>query len=248
MHAMRPCGLKKIYFRNECKNLNLIFTFDPMKKICLSLALIAFATFSFAQKTDRLYEAYFSRPDDMEQDEQGGGYHFRIGDTLNVSMSDDGYYKLTNTEGAVLEEGDTDEGDNEFTRHGKWTEYYTSGKIKASGNYYHNEPYGHWQFFDMNGKPTAEFDIMVVIAEDGTTAYCKAGTEMVYYNNGKIKEERFFKAEPYNAEDRVQVEDPETEKKVWKKIAVKAYRPKPFGTWVYYNPDGTVEKKEDKKN
>jgi hypothetical protein len=228
--------------------LNLIFTFDLMKKICLSLVLIASAIFSFAQKTDRLYEAYFSHPDAMEQDEQGGGYHFTVGDTLKVSMSDDGYYKLTNIEGDVLEEGDTDEGDNEFTRHGKWMEYYTSGKMKASGNYFHNEPYGHWQFFDMSGKPTAEFDIIAIIAEDGVMAYCKAGTEMVYYNNGKIKEERFFKAEPYDREERVKVEDPVSGEIVWSVVKGKAYRPKPFGTWVYYNPDGTVEKKEDKKN
>lgn len=222
--------------------------FAAMKKVYLSLAFSATAFISSAQKTTRLYEAYFSHPDAMEQDEAGGGYHFTVGDTLKVSMSDDGYYKLTNTSGDLLEEGDTDEGDNEFTRHGKWTEYYTSGKIKATGNYFHNQPYGHWQLFDAGGKPTSEFDIVVVVAEDGSTAYCKAGTEIVYYSNGKIKEERFFKAEPYNGEDRVLVEDLETEKKIWKKVAVKAFRPKPFGTWVYYNSDGTVEKREDKKD
>lgn len=199
-----------------------------------------------AQKTTPLYEAYFSHPDDMQQDDNGG-YHFDIGDSLTVIMSDDGYYKLVNRDGKVLEEGDTDEGDERFTRHGKWTEYYASGAPKATGNYYHNQPYGHWQFYNTSGKVQSECDILVITADDGTTAYCKAGEELVYYDDGKIREERFFRAEPYNGEDRVMVEDPETGKKSWSKITVKAFRAKPFGTWVYYGPDGTVEKREDRK-
>lgn len=230
------------------EKLNLIFTFDTMKKICLSLAFITASLLSFAQKNTPLYEAYFSHPDAMEQDEQGGGYHFTVGDTLKVAMSDDGYYKLTNTEGALLEEGDTDEGDNNFVRHGKWTEYYTSGKIKATGNYFQNKPYGHWQFFNTNGKLNSEFDILVVTTGDGTNAYCKAGTEVLYYDNGKIKEERFFKAEPFEGDEKIKVEDPVTNEQVWSVIKIKTFRPKPFGTWVSYNQDGTVEKKEDKKD
>jgi len=218
-----------------------------MKKIYLLVALTATAYISAAQKTTTLYEAYFSHPDEMVQ-EEGGGYHFTVGDTLKVSMSDDGYYKLTNDRGQLLEEGDTDEGDSEFTRHGKWIEYYTSGKMKASGNYFHNKPYGHWMFFDESGKLKSEFDILVLTAEDGTIAYCKAGSETVYHSNGKVKEERFYRAEPYNGEERVLVEDPATEQKTWSKVAVKAYRPKPFGTWVYYAPDGKEEKREDKKD
>lgn len=217
-----------------------------MKKIYIVAGFFLAAAQAQAQKTEPLYEAYFSHPDDMVQDE-GGGYHFKVS-SLTVSMSDDGYYKLMNAEGAVLEEGDTDEGDNSFTRHGKWIEYYASGKMKASGNYYHNQPYGHWQFFNEKGTLTAESDILVIVGEDGNAAYCKAGTELVYYDNGKTKEERFYKAEPYMGEDKVLVENPETEKKVWKKVPVKAFRPKPFGTWVYYNPDGTVEKREDRKD
>lgn len=219
-----------------------------MKKVCLAVVFIATAYISAAQKTSRLYETYFSNPDAMVQDEEGGGYHFAVGDSLMVAMSDDGYYKLTNTSGSLLEEGDTDEGDNEFTRHGKWIEYYTSGKMKTAGNYFHNKPYGHWQFFDEAGKLTSEFDVLVLVAEDGTNAYCKAGSEILYYSNGKVKEERFFKAEPSIGEDRVMVEDPVTEKKAWKKVEIKTYRPKPFGTWVFYNSDGTVEKREDKKD
>ncbi len=219
-----------------------------MKKICFTLLALWAGHYTYAQKTSPLYETYFSEPDNMKQDEEGGGYHFDTNDGFKVAMSDDGYYKLSSSDGVLLEEGDTDEGDNSFTRHGKWIEYHASGKIKASGNYYQNRPFGHWQFFDSKGNPASEFDILVIVAEDGTTAFCKAGTELVYYDNGKLKEERFYKAEPFNGEDRVQVEDPETGKKVWSKVAVKAYRPKPFGTWIYYNNDGTVDRKEDKKD
>lgn len=220
-----------------------------MKKICcIFLAALWTGHFAYAQKTSPLYETYFSEPDAMKQDEEGGGYHFDTNDGYKVSMSDDGYYKLSSTEGVLLEEGDTDEGDNSFTRHGKWVEYHAGGKIKATGNYFQNQPFGHWQFFDDKGNPASAFDILVIIAEDGTTAYCKAGTELIYYDNGKLKEERFYKAEPFNGEDKIQVEDPETGKKIWNKVAVKAYRPKPFGTWIYYNNDGTVDRKEEKKN
>jgi len=215
-----------------------------MKHLYTTLICCLLATLACAQKTEPLYEAYFSHPDEMIQDENGG-YHFKVGSQI-VAMSDDGYYKLMNAEGVVLEEGDTDEGDSDFQRHGKWIEYYPSGKTKASGSYYHNQPYGHWQLFDEQGNLSSEYDIMVIAADDGTTGYCKAGTELVYHSNGKIKEEHFFKAEPYNGEDRILVEDPETGKKAWKKIAVKAYRPRPFGTWNYYSPEGKVEKREDK--
>ena len=123
------------------KKLKRIFIFEAMKKIYIAAGL-CLATFGVrAQKTEPLYEAYFSHPNDMEQDE-GGGYHFKVSGMI-VSMSDDGYYKLMDQEGNVLEEGDTDEGDNSFNRHGKWIEYYATGKIKASGSYYHNQPYGH---------------------------------------------------------------------------------------------------------
>jgi antitoxin component YwqK of YwqJK toxin-antitoxin module len=219
-----------------------------MKKICCTFLVLWMAHHTYAQKMSPLYEAYFSDPDAMKQDEEGGGYHFDTNDGFKVAMSDDGYYKLSNADGVLLEEGDTDEGDNSFSRHGKWVEYHATGKVKASGNYFQNKPFGHWQFFDSKGNTTSEFDILVIVAEDGTTAYCKGGTELVYYDNGKLKEERFFKAEPYSGEDKIQVEDPETGKKVWSKVAVKAYRPKPFGTWIYYNNDSTIERKEDKKD
>jgi|GEM_PF-1567499 len=217
-----------------------------MKQLYLTTALSLAFFGAQAQKTEPLYEAYFSSPENMVQDEDGG-YHFATADGFRVSMSDDGYYKLMDNDGNVLEEGDTDEGDNNFVRHGKWTEYYPSGKRKATGSYYQNQPYGHWQLFDTEGNPAAEFDILVINADDGSVAYCKAGTELVYDRSGKLREERFFRAEPYMGEERIQVDDPETDKKVWKKVPVKSYRPKPFGTWITYNPDGTVEKREDKK-
>ncbi len=218
-----------------------------MKTIFLSAMFLLGAWCSQAQKLTPLYEAYFSHPDDMIQDEEGG-YYFTVDKGMKVFMSDDGYYKLTSADGTLLEEGDTDEGESAFVRHGKWIEYYPSGKMKASGNYFHDQPYGRWQLFDQNGLLVSEADILPIINDDGTVAYCKAGTELVYYEDGKIKEERYFKAEPYMAEDKVMVEDPQTGKKAWSKVMAKAFRPQPFGTWVFYNKDGTVERKEDKKN
>jgi len=218
-----------------------------MKKIFLPLCLLGLLPAASAQKMTPLYEAYFSRPDDMVNNENGPGYYFKVGDTLVVSMSDDGYYRLSNEKGTLLEEGDTDEGDNAFLRHGSWTEYYSNGKMRAKGNYFQDKPYGHWQFFTPSGNPTSECEVVPIVASDGTTAFCKAGREVVYYENGKIKEERYYIAEPYDMDSRIQVEDPETGKTKWQTIKVKAYRSKPYGTWVYYGADGKEERREDKK-
>lgn len=217
-----------------------------MKKILSAAALLLTAQCGFAQKDAPLYETYFSRPDAMEQDEDGG-YHFKVGGSMTVHMSDDGYYKLTGADGTLLEEGDTDEGDDNFVRHGKWTEYYPGGKVKASGSYFANKPYGLWQLFNEEGKLKEQFSILVINAEDNTVAYCRAGSEIVYYDNGNVKEERFYRAEPFDGEERVKVDDIETGKSVWKKVKVKSYRPKPFGTWIYYNQEGKEERREDKK-
>jgi len=218
-----------------------------MKKLLLPVFIFGMSAAASAQNMRPLYEAYFSHPDDMENNEDGPGYHFKIGDSLMVSMSDDGYYKLITKSGQVLEEGDTDEGDNAFLRHGTWTEYYRNGKTRMVGNYFLNKPYGHWKFFNESGNPVSECDVVPIITADGTTAYCKAGLEVVYFSDGKIKEERYYIAEPYDEDSRVKVEDPETGKASWKTIKVQSYRSKAFGTWVYYNEDGTVDKREDKK-
>lgn len=216
-------------------------------RILVLLALSLITSFStFAQNKTRLYETYFSNPDAMIEDEENGGYYFIVGDSLKVSMSDDGYYKLMTQSGVVLEEGDTDEADDKFERHGKWTENYNNGKTKTIGNYYHNQPFGQWTLYNIDGSLSAEYNILVLVAEDGNTAYCKAGVERIYYNNGKIKEERFFKAEPIVSDEQVRVEDPETGKQIMQKIKVKSFRAKPFGTWIYYNNDGTEVKREDK--
>ena len=218
-----------------------------MKKFVLPLFIFGITSGASAQNTKPLYEAYFSHPGDMVNNEDGPGYHFKVGDTIVVSMSDDGYYKMSNDKGQVLEEGDTEEGEDNFQRHGEWIEYYSDGKMRTKGSYFLNKPYGHWQFFAPNGNPISECDVIPIIAEDGSTAFCKAGLETVYYENGKIKEERYYQAEPYDSEGKVQVEDPETGKKKWQAIKVKAYRSKPYGTWVYYDQEGKVEKREDKK-
>ena len=218
-----------------------------MKKILLAAASMVVLQYGYAQKTSPLYETYFSQPDAMVQSEDGG-YTFKVAGNLMVHMSDDGYYKLMDNQGTLLEEGDTDEGDDNFLRHGRWTEYYPSGKIKASGNYFNEKPYGQWMFYNEDGKLMEEFTIMAIVTEDNTVAYCKAGAEHIYHTNGNIKEERFYKAEPFDGEDRVKVEDLETGKSIWKKVKVKSFRPKPFGTWIYYTPEGKEERREDKKD
>lgn len=204
------------------------------------------STSTFAQNKNPLYETYFSRPEAMIEDEENGGYFFFVQENLKVSMSDDGYYKLMTKNGIIIEEGDTDEADNHFERHGKWIENYPNGKPKSVGNYFHDQPIGLWQLYGPEGMLQTEYNIQVIVAEDGNTAFCRAGTEKVFFTNGKIKEERFYKAEPTQTEQLVKVEDPETEKIITKKVKVTTYKAKPFGTWIYYNSDGTEAKREDK--
>jgi antitoxin component YwqK of YwqJK toxin-antitoxin module len=218
-----------------------------MKKIYLSSLLLLAAACSFAQKQTPLYETFFSRPDAMEQDE-GGGYHFLAGDNQKVFMSEDGYYKLLNKANVLIEEGNTEEMDDSFVRHGKWVEYFDNGVIKASGYYHKGTPYGLWKFYADNGKLREQFGIAVIQMEDGSFAFCKAGTEQVFYDNGKVKEEHFYRAEAFNGEEIVMVDDPVSGEKTRTKILKKLYRAKPFGTWFYYGEDGSLDKVEEQKD
>lgn len=199
----------------------------------------------YAQSAAPLYEVYFSDPDKMVEDEKGG-YHFTVKGGNVVYMSDEGYYKLTDGNNNVIEEGGTDEDNDTYLRHGNWKEYYASGKLKAEGAYYKGNAYGSWKLYDVDGNLQRVFSIVPLQTADGTI-YCKGGSEQVYYSNGKLKEERFYKAEPFEEQQTIEVEDPETEKKVPRTITKPSFRPVPFGIWVYYNQDGTVDREEEKK-
>lgn len=217
-----------------------------MKKLILSFGILTIAFAASAQNTSPLYETYFSNPDRMVEDEDGG-YHFDVRGGQTVVMKDDGYYKLTTADGAVIEEGDTDEEEDRFVRHGRWKTFYPNGTLQTEGSYLKGQPVGSWMFYGSGGNLQSEHNIAIIQNADGSVAYCKAGAEYIYHDNGKIKEERFYKAESIESTETIMVEDPETEKKVAKTIATTSYKPVAFGTWTYYNAQGEVTKSEDKK-
>jgi len=216
-----------------------------MREIFFSGLLLLCGQVVSAQSAAPLYEVYFSDPDKMIEDE-GGGYHFAARGGNIVYMSDEGYYKLTDGSGKVIEEGSTDEDNDAYSRHGNWKEYYASGKLKTEGAYFKGSPYGSWKQYDVDGNLQRVFSIIPIQTAEGV-AYCKGGSEQVYYSDGKLKEVHFFKAEPFEEQETIQVEDPETEKKVSRVITKPSFRPVPFGTWVYYNQDGSISKEEDQK-
>jgi hypothetical protein len=216
-----------------------------MKRNILFILSFSLSQTIWAQRTSRLFEVYFSNPDAMINDKVDGGYHFKVNDTLTVYMTDDGYYTLKHKNGYVLEEGDTNEEDDRFTRHGKWKAYYDNGKPFTVGHYYKNRPYGNWTLYNEKGELYATYTIQVVQCENGKEAYCKSSETI--YKKDKIVEERFYKAIPVMAEDKIEVMDPNTKQVRIKSVPVKSFESKPFGTWIYYNDAGIEERRVDQK-
>jgi antitoxin component YwqK of YwqJK toxin-antitoxin module len=217
-----------------------------MKKLIAFLSFFGAAQMVAAQSTTTLYEVYFSNPDKMIESDEGG-YYFEVTGGNKVIMSDDGYYKLLNRAGTILEEGDTEEEEEQYLRHGRWKHYGPDGTLLSEGTYFKGKPVGQWRMYGAGGRLQQEYNIAVIQCADGSSVYCKSGGEYFYHENGKLKEERYYKAEPVEQKETVWVEDPETEQKVSQTITVPSYKPVPFGTWIYYNVEGEIIKREDKK-
>lgn len=127
-----------------------------------------------------------------------------------------------------------------FKRFGKWTEYYSNGKIKCSGFYHANQPVGLWQTYYPNGQHQKSYSITYV-QTDSSSNYCMTGSYQEFYDNGKLKVNGFYKAQvdttsilQYNVYDPNKIDT----------VIIRQPVSKKFSTWTYYLPNGEIEKKE----
>jgi len=216
-----------------------------MKKLILLLIVIALYKPSFAQVETPFS---FTSADDnrLIKEEDSGSYYVATGDTTNmVFLTDDGsIYRLFNKDTTLLCEGSFSTEGDKYLHEGKWTEYYTNGKIKSTGYYQKNNPVGLWQTFYSNGhlKRTCTYTLI----ENQGTYYCMTGLYQDYFDNGQVRISGLYKAIiDGNSKDTIYTEDPVTGKNIPKIDIGHRPWPKKFGTWEYYDEQGALVKKEN---
>ncbi|HXS38085.1 MAG TPA: hypothetical protein VN721_15385 [Flavipsychrobacter sp.] len=216
-----------------------------MKKLILLVILTGLFKSSFAQ-----VEMPFSFKSDDDnrliKEEDSGSYYVATGDTTNIVFigEDESIYRLFNIDNKLLCEGNFSTEGDRYLHEGKWTEYYTNGKIKTTGYYHKDNPVGLWQSFYSNGqlKRTCTYTLI----ENKGTYYCMTGLYQDYFENGQVRISGLYKAIiDENSRDTVYSEDPVTGKSI-PKIDI-GHRPWPqkFGMWEYYDEKGALVKKEN---
>lgn len=128
-----------------------------------------------------------------------------------------------------------------YKQYGKWTEYFPNGTIKSIGNYYDGNPVGLWKYFYPTGQIKETYSISL-IQSDSSFNYCKTGTYQAFYENGQLKVDGFYKAKIDTVRKEKSYYGVKYEKKI---VLVREPVSKKFGIWLYFKPNGELEKKEE---
>ncbi len=173
-------------------------------------------------------------------------YYAATGDTGNIVCIDEdaSYYKLLTKDHKIIAEGSFILEGEKYLQVGKWTEHFPGGKVKETGYYEKSKPIGTWQEFYNTGKMKAVYNY-AIIDDGGGRNSCISGSYQEFYPNGKIKVNGFYSAAAQIVTDTVTVEDPVTEKKIYKLQKHSTYLPEKIGHWEHYDESGEIEKKED---
>jgi antitoxin component YwqK of YwqJK toxin-antitoxin module len=220
-----------------------------MKHSLLLLMICA----SYAASAQIEYPISFKSENDnrLIKEDDSGKYYVASGeDTTNVVFLDDASYsyKLFNKDNNLLAEGGFSDNDDELLREHKWTEYYENGNIKSTGYYYKNHPVGQWEKYYPSGKLKSQVTFAVLVNSDNSPIYGKSGPYNEYYESGKLKTTGLYGLnfmKPTTTYDSIRVVDPITSNSIIKVIKKQNPAAVKFGTWEYYTPDGTLEKKEE---
>lgn len=175
-------------------------------------------------------------------------YYIATGDTVNVvALNEEAmYYKLVNrkdkkkvvAEGGLIADGEG------YLPHGRWVQYYNTGKTAISGSYIKGKPAGIWEEFYPDGRLKVSGHYAIISDKDGVTT-CRSGEYLEYYSNGQLKESGYYAADRTVSKDSTSVEDPVSGKMVTKTISKSYYSPKKAGPWDHYSEAGEVEKHEE---
>lgn len=218
-----------------------------MKYVLLVIAL-CFSFSCMAQIENPFYIGYPASYGDPEKINDST-YSWKINDTLiGIIGGNNHYYKLL-SRGKLLEEGGLGYSCVDCPdRNGRCNEFYVSGKVKTTGFYLRGKPVGLWSRYYENGQLQEQYTLTLTKNKEGYKGYIyRAGSYQSFYENGQVKTEGLYIVGEYEAIDSFPRIDPitgETEMLGEKRTDI---RSKPFGIWVYYNPDGTVERREDEE-
>jgi antitoxin component YwqK of YwqJK toxin-antitoxin module len=189
----------------------------------------------------------FKSEDDNKvvKETDSGKYYAATNDPeKTVFINDDLVYKLYDKDNKLLVEGPLSNDGEKYLHEGKWTEYYTNGKVKKTGYYHRDNPVGTWQKYYPNGRLMNSYSFTML--EEGESYYCMTGTYQEFFDNGQLKLSGLYKAViDDRGKDTVYVEDPDTGKKTMKIMSSKRPRSERFGIWEYYNEKGELIKKEE---
>lgn len=125
-----------------------------------------------------------------------------------------------------------------------WKEFYKNGILKEEGDYYRNMKTGDWKYYYPSGKLMKLERIF--FDEEGIPYYTVKPilqSEYEYYENGQLKMEGQYE-KSYDGVDSILIPDPTTGN-LNLEIINGIICSKKCGTWNYYNPDGTLMKKEE---
>jgi antitoxin component YwqK of YwqJK toxin-antitoxin module len=161
--------------------------------------------------------------------------------TLNEEAS---YYKLLSKDHKVLAEGSYLAEGDKYLQDGRWSQYYSGGKVKITGYYRRNKLIGTWQEYYPTGKLKTVANY-AAFTDKGETYTCKSGSYQEYYASGKLKLSGFYSADLHKVKDTVVVEDPVSGERIQKILEKNKPTAEKTGRWEYYTEDGELEKKED---
>ena len=217
------------------KVLPVIFCLCSVSK---SIAQNAFPTISF-EFTSEEDNRVIKENDSLK-------YYAATGDSSNIVCIDEdaSYYKLLTKDHKLVAEGGFVLDGEKYLQIGKWTEHFSSGKVKLTGYYEKGRPIGTWQEYYNTGKLKTICNY-AAISDKGVNRSCISGSYQEYYPSGKIKLNGFYSAVAQIITDTVTVEDPVEDKKIYKLQTHSIYTPEKIGRLEYYDENGELDKKED---
>ena len=164
---------------------------------------------------------------------------------LEVALNEENsWYRLLGQGKKVVAEGAYVQDGDKYLQDGIWTQKFENGKIKMTGAYQHGTPIGTWQEYYVNGnlKTLANYGIFLA---DGQVYSCLSGSYQEYFKSGRLKVNGYFLSKLSSYKDTMEVEDPVTEKKLYKLINHTVLTAVKTGHWEYYTENGELDKKED---
>lgn len=205
----------------------------------LTLFLLLFGLSCEAQLNDAFRQYYSEKPFKKDAD---GIYYNLDAQRLIFFSTHDSIYQVYSKAYELQEQGHyTMTAPDSIGRHGLCTELYSTGKVKAIGNYIRNKPVGEWNRYYPSGKLMANYTIKIV----SKNLFNYSGVYNEYYENGQARVKGNYAMAPNEdstLEDTFKLLSPSTGEQ-WTRLLTK-FSDK-VGIWYYYNEKGEQTGEEE---